>query len=157
MEAEVFAIAAIPVLVFLSKKRKENASEYDTLFREKAGLFSLNMNLVKTIAKVESDWNPQAVGLAGELGMMQILPSTGAWLGYDVFQLMTPEGNIECGCKYLRWLMDQYGNRTEDAVSAYNQGQPDKDADGTYKNQSYVDKVMTLYNIYWLGSLGGLF
>jgi soluble lytic murein transglycosylase-like protein len=157
MRFEFLALGIFPILFLLSKKRKENSSVFDDLFKANARLFNINSNLPKAIAKVESNWNPDAVGLAGELGIMQILPFTGVWLGFDALQLMIPAVNIECGCKYLRWLADTYGEKTEDMVSAYNQGQPDKYPDGKYKNQIYVDKVMTFYNLFQLGSVGGIF
>ena len=32
------------------------------------------------IIEHENDWDPQAVGAAGEIGLAQILPDTGEWL-----------------------------------------------------------------------------
>lgn len=119
--------------------------EYDAIFQEKASDFGLDWKLLKAIGKVESNWNASAVGLAGEIGMMQIMLSTGLMLGYNILELWSPDVNVECAAKYLSQLSDRYGGNTEDMISAYNQGSPRRNEDGTYKNQSYVDKVLGWY------------
>jgi len=40
----------------------------------------VNFDYASCIIAHESDWDPNAVGAAGEIGLAQILPSTGKWL-----------------------------------------------------------------------------
>lgn len=52
---------------------------------------------------VESGYDPQAVGTSGEIGLMQVLPSTARMLGFSgtLTELATPEINIRYGVSYL--------------------------------------------------------
>jgi hypothetical protein len=45
-----------------------------------ASRFGLDPRILAAIITVETEWNPLAVGLHGERGLMQILPSTGEYL-----------------------------------------------------------------------------
>lgn len=63
----------------------------------------------KSQGATESSLNPKARGAAGEIGIMQIMPATGEWLGYTEAQLFDPEMNIKCGIEYMirhwrQWL-----------------------------------------------------
>jgi soluble lytic murein transglycosylase-like protein len=59
--------------------------------------------LVAAVMSVESAYNPHARGEAGEVGLMQVLPSTAAMLGYTgtLDGLSDPVTNILYGSKYL--------------------------------------------------------
>lgn len=52
---------------------------------------------------VESGYNPGAIGGVGEIGLMQILPSTARMLGFSgtLADLAVPETNIHYGVIYL--------------------------------------------------------
>ena len=52
---------------------------------------------------VESGFNPGAIGGVGEIGLMQILPSTARMLGFGgtLAELAVPETNIHYGVTYL--------------------------------------------------------
>ncbi|MHA1757964.1 MAG: transglycosylase SLT domain-containing protein [Promethearchaeota archaeon] len=54
----------------------------------------------------ESMGNPKVEGSKGEIGLMQITHpayvDSGVKFSYD--DLWIPEKNIECGCKYLKWI-----------------------------------------------------
>ena len=55
------------------------------------------------VATVESGWNPAAVGADGEVGLMQVLPSTAAMLGFrgTLAELADPATNVRLGVQYL--------------------------------------------------------
>jgi hypothetical protein len=59
--------------------------------------------IVDAVMRVESGYNPSASGLAGEVGLMQILPSTAAMLGFrgTMEELREPSTNIRLGVTYL--------------------------------------------------------
>jgi len=73
-------------------------------------------SLILSIIRVESSGNPNAVGSAGEIGLMQIKPSTAFYmkrLGYPCpinkdRDLFDPYTNIMCGTSYLAYLKDKY-------------------------------------------------
>jgi hypothetical protein len=67
---------------------------------EQAGLPS---DVADAVTQVESAYNPGAVGGVGEVGLMQIRPTTAAMLGYrgTLSGLFEPETNIRYGVMYL--------------------------------------------------------
>ena len=75
-------------------------------------------------------------------GLMQIMGAVAREYGFRGWlpELCTPAKNLEYGCRYLQALIKRFGGERE-AVSAYNQGSPRRNADGKFLNQGYVDKV----------------
>ena len=59
--------------------------------------------IADAVVRVESQYLPEAVGRAGEIGLMQVLPTTAAYLGFSgsSSELAEPETNIRLGVKYL--------------------------------------------------------
>ena len=57
------------------------SEDMDAIFEEAAAKFSLPANLIKAVAKAESDFNPKAVSRAGAMGVMQLMPGTAKSLG----------------------------------------------------------------------------
>jgi soluble lytic murein transglycosylase-like protein len=77
--------------------------------------------LLHSVIKVESNYNPYAVSSKGALGMMQLIPATAKRFGVsDVFN---PVENIQGGAKYLRYLLDLYNGNYPLALAAYNAGE----------------------------------
>jgi soluble lytic murein transglycosylase-like protein len=102
----------------------------------------LDFRIILAIADKESGFNPNAVGKSGEIGLMQLMPSTAELvvrrLGLDytapelgrngtyvsLGSLADPKFNVRVGTAYLRWQITRYGfNAT--ALRAYNRN-PDK-------------------------------
>lgn len=76
--------------------------------------------LVHSVIRVESNYNPVAVSPKGAEGLMQLIPATARRFGvtnsFDVHE------NIEAGVKYLKYLLDLFGDDRL-AVAAYNAGE----------------------------------
>ena len=86
-----------------------------------AGQQSLPPELLHSVIKVESNYNPHAISSKGALGLMQLIPATARRFGVgDVFN---PVENIEGGAKYLRYLLDLYNGNYGLALAAYNAGE----------------------------------
>ena len=82
---------------------------------------SLPPQLIHSVIKVESNYNPVAVSSAGALGLMQLIPATARRFGVsDVFN---PVQNIQGGARYLRYLLDLYDGNYPLALAAYNAGE----------------------------------
>ena len=80
-------------------------------------------SLALAVAKVESDFNPNALSSAGARGVMQIMPKTGRLeFGVTADELWDPRLNIQLGIDFLAQLYRQYGNRWDLALSHYNGG-----------------------------------
>lgn len=56
----------------------------------------------------ESNLDPTAVSPAGAIGIMQIMPKTGEWLGYTKPQLFDPGMNIKAGIEYMMKMWQQW-------------------------------------------------
>ena len=82
---------------------------------------SLPPQLLHSVIRVESNYNPVAVSEKGALGLMQLIPATARRFGVsDVFN---PVENIQGGAKYLRYLLDLYHGDYRLALAAYNAGE----------------------------------
>lgn len=91
--------------------------------------YGLNKNLVYSIIRAESSFNPKAVSHRNAKGLMQIMDSTGEWAAekikikdFESSMLFNPETNIRIGCWYISKLINQYDQNVELALSAYNAG-----------------------------------
>lgn len=90
---------------------------------------NLNPYLVASLIRQESEFNPSAVSYANAWGLMQLLPSVGRAMAreeglahFETFQLLNPEINIRLGTRYLRQMLDRFGDVQEYALAAYNAG-----------------------------------
>jgi soluble lytic murein transglycosylase-like protein len=93
----------------------------DEAVRRIAAENSLSPQLIHSVIKVESNYNPHAISSKGALGLMQLIPATARRFGVsDVFN---PVQNIQGGAKYLRYLLDLYSNDYPLALAAYNAGE----------------------------------
>lgn len=103
---------------------------YTDLIAAAAEKYSLDPYLVQSIMRCESSNDPNAVSSVGAIGLMQIMPDTGEWIGhkidpelaYSLDMLQDPATNIEYGCWYLRFLSDRFSGRTMEIIAAYNAG-----------------------------------
>jgi soluble lytic murein transglycosylase-like protein len=82
---------------------------------------ALAPELLAAVVHTESKFNPAARSQAGAVGLMQLVPRTGKWLGAR--DLTNPAQNISAGAKYLRYLTDRFNGDTKKAVAAYNAGE----------------------------------
>ena len=92
---------------------------YDDIINAEAQRNQVDPDLVRSMVLQESRGVPTAVSPKGASGLMQLMPATAKDLG--VSNIFDPKQNIAGGTKYLRQLIDKYGN-VEHAVMAYNMG-----------------------------------
>ena len=87
-----------------------------------------NWRLVKNQIRQESAFNSHAVSPCGAIGLMQIMPATGQYLGVSREKLFNPETNLKAGIAYLRQQYDRFPEITEQqerlkfALASYNGG-----------------------------------
>jgi soluble lytic murein transglycosylase-like protein len=93
---------------------------YNELIEKYSRQSDIDPLLIKCIIKVESDFNPDAVSVAGAMGLMQLMPGTAQDLG--VTDPWNPTENITAGTKYLSWLLRKYNGNLMKALAAYNAG-----------------------------------
>ena len=81
---------------------------------------NLPPELVAAVVNTESKFNPTARSRVGAVGLMQLVPRTGRWMGAS--NLLDPVQNIQAGAKYLKYLSDQFNGDQQKVVAAYNAG-----------------------------------
>jgi soluble lytic murein transglycosylase-like protein len=71
--------------------------------RSEARAHELPAAIADAVVRVESGYNPSALGGVGEVGLMQVRPTTAAMLGFKGTdaELAVPETNIRYGVAYL--------------------------------------------------------
>jgi hypothetical protein len=86
--------------------------------------YALNPHLVAAVVQAESDFNPRARSRKGACGLMQVLPSTARRFGlHRRRDLFNPTKNLDTGARYLRWLVDRFGDDAMRVLAAYNSGE----------------------------------
>lgn len=80
----------------------------------------ISPNLIKSIIKQESGFNPKAVSHAGAQGLMQLMPSTAKLVG--VHNTMNPYDNLRGGVTYLAQMLRRFDGNLPKALAAYNAG-----------------------------------
>ena len=130
-----------------NKASKTEINELITKYSNKNGL---DENFVKAVINQESGFNPNATSHCGAMGLMQLMPATAESLG--VTDAYNAEQNIDGGTKYLKGLLDRYGNNKELALAAYNAGPNAVKKYGGIppyaETQNYVKKVLSNYDNY---------
>ena len=110
-------------------------------------------SLALAVAKVESNFNANAVSPKGAIGVMQIMPRTALYeFGVQRKNLFNTDLNIKIGIKFLDHLISKYNGRIDIALSHYNGGSavgkwPNvKIIPATYKYVVKVLKISEKYN-----------
>ncbi len=113
----VIAPAAAPAL-----PQQPEAAGIDAAVEQAAARHALPPELLHSVIKVESNYNPYAVSSKGAQGLMQLIPDTARRFG--VSNAFNPLENIEGGARYLRYLLNLYGETNWPLVlAAYNAGE----------------------------------
>jgi soluble lytic murein transglycosylase-like protein len=108
----------------------------------------IDVDLLASVVKAESDGNARAQSRAGAQGLMQLMPQTAAELGVaDSFQ---PRENVRGGSAYLDALLTRYHDNMALALAAYNAGPAAVDRyhgiPPYHETRLYVARVITEFN-----------
>src|SRR5579864_8535069 len=109
-----------PEELFGESAKREPDVPYSAQIRNAAGTYGLDPALVASVIAAESNFNSRAVSKKSALGLMQLLPETAAQM--SVRNAFDPVQNIDGGTRYLRQLLDRYGQDLTLALAAYNAG-----------------------------------
>lgn len=131
-----------------------------------ANKYEMDPLILMSIIKTESQFNPNAKGAHGEIGLMQIKPSTALWLAekklikwnqknesqisnYSLMQaaLLDPVTNIEIGASYLAHLRKHFNRQGNLYLLAYNMGAVNLKSRlrNGERPRIYSDRILHLY------------
>ncbi|WP_375653816.1 lytic transglycosylase domain-containing protein [Bartonella sp. OD88NMGDW] len=116
---------------------------YEFLIQKLANKYNVPVNLAHAVVKVESNYKAGIKGAAGEIGLMQIKPSTARGLGFSgsVQDLYDPATNLEYGMRYLARAYKLSGGSTCGTILKYNAGHAAKKMNSI--SAKYCAKVKT--------------
>ena len=105
-------------------KQDQAKARFRRIIAKHAKANGVPMKLAHAVIAVESRYNPRARGKAGEIGLMQIKPSTARGIGYrgSTNGLYDPETNLHWGMKYLGKAQRLGGGSVCGTILKYNAG-----------------------------------
>jgi soluble lytic murein transglycosylase-like protein len=142
------AIAEAPTkLSVITEKVREDFFHkevpFGALIYKEAKKNDVRPELVAAVVQAESRFKPTARSGAGAVGLMQLVPRTGRWMGAR--DLTNPAQNIAAGTKYLKYLNERFDGNETKVIAAYNAGEGNVKRFGGIppfrETRSYVKKV----------------
>ena len=114
---------------FLPKKFKGQSKEIAFAIVNASEEYDLDPVFVMAVIQNESSFDPHKTGTSGEIGLMQVLPETAAWISsfsgqeyHGKKSLRDPVMNVWLGAALLGKLRKQFESEGRLYVSAYNAG-----------------------------------
>ena len=127
-------------------KARPETSPYDEIVDYASKTYSVDPDLIKAVIQAESSFNPESTSTKGAMGLMQLMPETAKDLGLN--DPYDPAENIMGGTRYLRGLLDRFGNNRNLALAAYNWGMGNverKPGRMPQETRTYVARVNQYY------------
>lgn len=129
---------------YINQESQEYGNYLEQIFQKASDTYHVSKDLLKAMAKAESNFRADATSHCGAMGIMQLMPATAASLG--VTDAYNPEQNIMGGAQYISRLLEKYNGNLSYAVAAYNAGSGNVDKYGGIppfnETQNYVVKVL---------------
>lgn len=158
----MLTVSAAALAFIIIDASRESRGFFSEVFDKYSELYNIDKSLLRAIAKVESNFNPNAVNLnpdnpataknegSRDIGLMQINEKTAVALGVSD-NLYSPTVSIETACKLIVSLKKELGDKLSllTLISAYNIGAPRVKRDGII-NVSYTSKVYYYHTLYSL-------
>ena len=116
---------------------------FGSIIYQEAKKNNIRPELVAAVVQAESKFKPTARSGAGAIGLMQLVPKTGRWMGAR--DLTNPAQNISAGAKYLKYLHERFDGNETKVIAAYNAGEGNVKRFGGVppfkETRNYVTKV----------------
>ncbi|HEX6098114.1 MAG TPA: lytic transglycosylase domain-containing protein [Thermoanaerobaculia bacterium] len=116
---------------------------FGSIIYKEAKKNNVRPELVAAVVQAESRFKPTARSGAGAVGLMQLVPRTGRWMGAR--DLTNPQQNVAAGAKYLKYLSERFDGNETKIIAAYNAGEGNVKRFGGVppfkETRNYVKKV----------------
>lgn len=127
----------------------ERRSAVRDLIVDEARRAGVPVTLALAVAWQESGWRQRVVSSAGAIGVMQLLPSTAAWVADDMLHarvnIHATRSNIRTGVTLLKHYLRRYRGNLRRALAAYYQGQTAVDRHGIFPiSEPYIASILLL-------------
>lgn len=134
-----------------------NDESFSKHINEAAQKYALDPYLIKSVIKVESDFDPAVMSSKGAQGLMQLIPSTAKLVGCE--DSFDARQNILGGANYLKMMLKRFDGKVDYALAAYNAGPGNVDKYGGIppfrETKNYVRKVRHYYKQYASNATSG--
>jgi len=114
------AAPAMPASAGAVQEAKLSPADVREMLAEAGQQHNLDVDLLASVVKAESNGDARAVSRAGARGLMQLMPKTASDHGVD--DSFTPEENVRGGTEYLDEMLARYHDNLALALAAYNAG-----------------------------------
>ncbi len=94
---------------------------FDSYIVDSSRKYGIDPLLIYAQMHQESSFKLKALSHKGASGLMQLMPATARRLG--VTNIYDPKQNIDGGVKYMRMLLDMFGQDVNLALAGYNAGE----------------------------------
>ena len=127
--------------------------DVERMLTDTAQQYGFTPAFVKAVARMESGWNQSARSSAGAVGVMQVMPETGTWVGsYLVgrpLDITQTQDNITAGVAFLSYLWRLTGGDVNRTLAGYYQGLQSVEDNGMYPStRHYIRTVLALRDQY---------
>ena len=148
-EKELTPVFAPPsVLAGRPAARSSSSQNLNEVVSSASDQYHLDPDLVTSVIRAESGFNPHAISPKGAQGLMQLMPKTASQLG--VPNAFDPQSNVQGGTRYLRELLERYNFDLVKALAAYNAGpqrvEQYRGVPPYYETRAYVARIVRDFN-----------
>jgi len=109
-----------PEAAMASHDAKLSKADLHEMLADAGQQHNLDVDLLASVVKAESNGDAHAVSRAGARGLMQLMPATAS--DHGVNDSFRPDENVRGGTAYLDELLTRYHNNLALALAAYNAG-----------------------------------
>ena len=105
------------------------------------------------VAWQESGWQQGVTSYAGAVGVMQLMPATGDWVGQSILgarvDIHETRSNVSAGVRLLKHYLERYDSNKDLVLAAYYQGQTAADRHGIYAvSRPYIASIRQLERLF---------
>ena len=140
----IVLLAGSPTIAAARTQHDASPAQLNRLIASHARRQGVPVALATAVVRLESNYNPQARGAAGEIGLMQIKPATARGIGFTgkTPALYDPDTNLKWGMRYLGAAYKLAGGSVCGTILRYNAGHYAKRMNPV--SRRYCNKVLAL-------------